>query len=233
MQIVCSLAAIPERKENLSLIVGSLLPQCDSLFVNLINFERIPKCLHHSKIITNHFRVFGSEVRFFDYSNCDNETYYFTVDDDILYPENYVSTMLAEMKKLNNDSVVCVHGSRINLQQESDFYMNGREVFHFMDELRSDTVVMLPGVGTSCFYRGKAHIDLNRFEHKNMSDVFVGCLMAEQKIPIISLKRPRGWLKQLHGGGKNIWRSNPKTQIDLVIRDYKKHLVKINLSSRG
>ena len=48
--IRAQIASLPDRVDSLKLTVESLLPQVDSLFVALNNYEAIPDFLNHDKI---------------------------------------------------------------------------------------------------------------------------------------------------------------------------------------
>jgi hypothetical protein len=222
--IIFSLSTIFERKDNLLSIIPNIINQCDLLYVNLINYKNIPEILLQKKIIINRFKNKGSEIRFFDYSDCEDDSYYFTIDDDILYPENYSEIMILNMKEYNNKVVCCVHGSNIDKNLQNDFYKKNRQVFHFKDSLMENTDVMIPGVGTSCFYKGTTKIDIENYKVRNMSDTYTGCFLADQSIRRISIKRNVNWLRPLNEYGSKIFGNNPHEEIDRMISKYKEIL---------
>lgn len=222
--IIFSLSTTENRSENLNLIIPKLINQADMIFVNLIGYENIPSILKNRKIIINRFKNAGSEIRFFDYNDCEKDSYFFTIDDDILYPEDYSEVMISNMRKYNNKSVCCVHGSDIDKTLEKDFYKKNRTVFHFKKELKSNTEVMIPGVGTSCFYRGTTNIEIDNYKVSNMSDTYTACFLAEQNIKRISIERESNWLEPLQEHGSRIFGNNPHEEIDRMINKFKKIL---------
>jgi hypothetical protein len=215
--IVFSLNIVKEREKNLNTIVSNIISQCDQLYVNLINFSLTPEILLQNKVIVNHFFKGGSELRFFNYNDCEDDTYFFTIDDDIIYPLDYAEKHMEKIKKYNNKIVTCIHGSNVNLNQNMDFYQKGREVYRFQKSLTADTPVMIPGVGTSCFYKKSIKINLEDFKTPNMSDVYIASFLFKQKISIISIKRDDMWLKPIPTNDKTIWRNNPYEEIDIMI----------------
>ena len=219
--IIFSISTTPNREKNLSLILPNILQQSDLLFVNLINYKYVPEILNHNKIMINRFNDAGSEIRFFDYNECTDNTYYFTIDDDIFYPQNYSEIIISNMQEYNNNVVCCVHGSNIDENLTSGFYKKNRQVFHFKDSLLTNTEVMIPGVGTSCFYKGSTKINLDNYKVSNMSDTYTACFLAEQNIKRISIKRENGWLKPLNEFGSKIFGNNPHEEIDNMINKYK------------
>jgi len=97
---IFSLTSIYNRRNNLEIIIPIILKQADKFYVNLIGFDEIPPILNNDKIVVNTFEKGGSELRFYNYNNNDFESfdvYYFTIDDDILYPENYSDQMVRKM----------------------------------------------------------------------------------------------------------------------------------------
>lgn len=220
-KIVYSMAVIPERIENVPIIISNILPQCDFLYVNLVGFTAVPVFLVHEKIIVNNFERGGSEVRFFNYVEQEPNTYFFTVDDDILYPKNYTEKMVSAMAAYDNLAVICVHGSIVDLTRSENYYSEGRKVYSFNSYLPRERIVMLPGVGTSCFFRSNVLIDYSDFVHENMSDVFVGIFLAKQGVNIFATKRDSDWLVQLPTHGRSIWGNNPKIYIDMIINENK------------
>jgi hypothetical protein len=218
------MSSISERSENLEVIIPIIIEQCDLLFINLISYKEVPKILNNKKIIINKFESAGSEIRFFNYNNIPEESYYFTIDDDILYPESYTTTMLDNMKIYNNRSVCCVHGSNIDRSLERGFYKKNRKVFHFKDELIENREVMIPGVGTSCFYKRNMKLNISDYKTKNMSDTYTACFLAEQNVKRVSVKRPSNWLIPLNEHGVRIYGNNPHEEIDKMINKYKDKL---------
>lgn len=215
--IIFSLNILQSRANNLEIILPNILKQSDFIYVNLIGFREIPKILLNEKIKINNFFNGGSELRFFNYNDCNEDDYYFTIDDDIIYPENYVDVVISNMKAYNNDVVCCIHGSIVNLEQKKDYYKRNRIVYHFKNELIENKKVIFPGVGTSCFYGKKFKINLTDFKASNMSDIYVGCFLYQQNIPIISIKRKNNWLLPIITNDKTIWGNNNHEKIDEMI----------------
>ena len=81
------------RPNSLIRTVESIYHQCDIINIFLNNYEDIPVELYDNKInlvITDN--EFGDAYKFFELENSNG--YYFTADDDLIYSENYVSTMI-------------------------------------------------------------------------------------------------------------------------------------------
>jgi hypothetical protein len=220
--IIFSLATIYERRENLNLIIPNILYQCDLLYVNLIGYKDIPYILFNNKIIINKFDHAGSEIRFYNYNDINNEDYYVTIDDDILYPTDYSNKMIECMIQKNND-IICVHGSnlKIDIDKKFDYYSaNSRTLYHFKNELIMLTNVMICGVGTSCFYKGRFRIDYSKYINTNMSDIYTSIMAKEQNIKIYSIPRKNNWLKPLNEYDKRIFGSYSNDVLNEIINKY-------------
>lgn len=216
---IFSINCINSRIENLKLILPNILEQADKLYINFIGVDKLPEIPYiknNKKIIINQFFKGGSELRFFNYDNCNNDSYYFTIDDDIIYPKDYSEKLINVIKTNNNNVVCCVHGSDIDLNLKSNYYKN-KITYNFKNKLEENKIVMIPGVGTSCFYCNKVKINLLDFEVSNMSDVYISSFLYNQKIPIISIKRNNMWLMPIPTKGKTIWGNNPYDEIDKLI----------------
>lgn len=217
---VAVLNTIVERHQNLDTVVESILPQVDTLYINLVGYDLVPSRLKRHKKIKPILmpRYAGSETRLLYRYHHPND-YYFPIDDDIIYPANYCDRHISVIQQLDKKQIItCVHGSIINKQQGKDYYKRGRVVFMLDSELRHNTAVDIPGTGTSCFPPGIIpDFELNEFPTRNMTDVVVGCKARKQSIEVVSITRPKNWLKQVNQHGTSIWGNNPHTEIDELI----------------
>jgi hypothetical protein len=129
--------------------------------------------------------------------------------------------MIKNMEIYNNNSACCVHGSNIDKKLNSKFYKKNRQVFHFKDELKENREIMIPGVGTSCFYKKNMKLNISDYKTKNMSDTYTACFLAEQSVKRVSVKRESNWLRPLDEHGVRIYGNNPHEEIDKMINKYK------------
>lgn len=222
--IVFSLSTIQQRSHNLDLIIPKIINQCDLIFISLINYDYVPSILENEKIRINRFESAGSEIRFYNYNDIPDDSYYFTIDDDILYPVDYAKIMIKNMNRYENNVSCCVHGSNIDKNLNNGFYKKNRKVFHFKEELSNNIEVMIPGVGTSCFYKKNTKINIEDYKVRNMSDTYTGCFLAKQGIKRISIEREKMWIRPLDEFNCRIYGNNPYQEIDRVINENKKYL---------
>lgn len=213
--IIFSLSTIYKRKENLSTIIPNILEQCDVLHINLIGYDENPH-FNSSKIIYHSLPTgTGAESKFNHYLECNSSDYYLTIDDDILYPKNYVDKIIRK-----GELITCLHGGFWNLSVSKNF-RKYRKTYNFKDELKKDTEVHFGGTGTMCIKGELLDIPKNYFKHKNMVDPYLSVLANKQKVPIVSVKREKNWLKDLNDFGEKINGNNPNLEIDKLIKENK------------
>jgi len=230
---IFSINVIKERVSNLKKIIPNILIQSDLIYINCIGHKIDKnddefKFLDNEKIKFYFFDEGGSETRFIHYNKHPHNVYYFTIDDDILYPKDYSEKLISSMKKFDNKIICCVHGSDLNLNLNCDLYKKRKNPIHFTFELEKTRKVMIPGVGTSCFYVPNFKVNIADFKNKNMSDPYVSVFAKKQKVDIYSIPRKKMWLKPLEGFGKSIYGNNPHKEIDKLFIDNFKNKINKN-----
>lgn len=217
MTRVFSLNSLPNRRDNLELMLPNIIGQADIIYVNLIGWNTdYPAILQYRNIHITHLETGGSETRFMHYNKHPN-SYYFTIDDDILYPKDYSDVLVSKMEIYGNRVVCCVHGSIPDLSRKED-YWTGRKLFAFQRPLQKDNQVLVPGVGTACFNTATTKMDIADFVTPDMSDAYTSVFLYNQKIPVVCVERKAGWLYPLKEYGTHIWGNHPKEEIDRLYR---------------
>ena len=220
MSRIFCMNTIPERYPNLARSLSILLDQADIFYLNLVNYPEIPELPKSPKLQVNLVGQKGSEYRFAYYNLSETHDYYFTVDDDILYPKNYAEVMIANAEKYNHRALVCVHGTILDLTRVNNFYGPSRKGWNYKRPLETNQRVTLPGCGTLCISkRSGFKLNLEDFKVKNMSDTYIGCWAHQQKIPVYAVARKKKWLRMLPQYGNSIWGKNPHDEIDKLVRE--------------
>jgi len=215
MKRIFCINSLNKRSENLDLIIPNILNQADIIHVNLIGYNHTPPVLSNDKIIIKHLTKGGSELRFMYYNQYKND-YYFTIDDDILYPVDYSDILIDNMVKHENNAVCCVHGSNINLTKNKMFW-EGRRTYHFTRKLEEEKKIMVPGVGTTCFNTSTLKINMEDFKFPNISDAYISTFLKKQNIQAYSIIRNDMWLIPLDEFETRIWGNNNHKEIDKLI----------------
>ncbi len=184
-----------KRPNSLIRTVESIYNQCDTINIFLNNYEEIPVELYDNKI--NLFisdNEFGDAYKFFELENSNG--YYFTADDDLIYSENYVSTMIENIEKHNRKKIITVHGRYYDKFPINSYYNDVTKVYHFGENLDHDVLVNFGGTGVMAFHTDLFKIKKDYFEYPNMADVWIGTLAKNLTIPILCIKHTQNFVKQ-------------------------------------
>jgi hypothetical protein len=198
--IIGGVASFPKRVRIFEKTVNSILPQLDHLYVFLNNYDEIPDYLKIPKITvfrSQDFEDLSANGKIF-YLDKLKSCYFFSLDDDILYPKNYVTTMLESLKKYKNKVAVTVHGSI--LPEKVNWYFERYDLFPFQHKLETDKFVNLIGSGTFAFHTDTLKTTFENFYPDVMVDLNFSILARRQKVPLVCIARSKRWLKALVKG---------------------------------
>lgn len=191
------MASVPARVDQLALAVRSIVEQVDALHVYLNGYDEVPAFLNHPKIHVSRSQDHGDlrDTGKFWSLRCADYDYYFSLDDDIVYPPNYVSTLVAKIEQYERKAVVGVHGA--DLLPEVTSYIRDRDVVHCLMANESDRAVDIIGTGTAAFHKDTLKIGLEDFQMHGMTDVWFSLAAFHQRVPCIAVQRRANWLMVL------------------------------------
>jgi hypothetical protein len=206
-KISIGIASIPQREQPLSTVIGSLIEQADEIIVYLNNYAKVPKFLDHRKISV--FRSqdngdLGASGKFFAIEKI-TDGYYFSVDDDFMYPENYVQHMIETLQKYNNQCIATAHGSIFG--SPLDWYFERTSVYTAKNALDTERFVTLLGTASTSFYRPIINLSFSDFYPKIMCDLTLSLKARDHGLPIISVSRPKNWIVPLEADGPDYFSS--------------------------
>lgn len=195
------MATIPIRERLLATCVASIVEQLDHLHVYLNGYDRIPECLQHPRVSAylskSAIGDLGDVGKFFGASQ--QTGHFLTLDDDFVYPSDYVYKMRSAIQRFQGPCCVGVHG--IRLANDVHSYLRNRTVIHWNSPLATDTPVHILGTGLMCFDASAVRFSLGDFGSRNMADLWFGVLAQLRKWPQICVKHGRGWLRSLEVRG--------------------------------
>jgi hypothetical protein len=120
---------------------------------------------------------------------------YFTIDDDIIYPPDYVSTTLLNLAKYPG-SVITYHGRKLT-EKECSYYHNHRQ-FYFDRPQSGDFEIDVAGTGVTAFMiSGNKFQNIHNSPHKRMSDLVFSYEMALKGVRIMCCGHDHQWLKPI------------------------------------
>ena len=195
-----SVCSIPKREAGLKDTVEALLPQCDTLNVFLAGYERRPNFLDDKKIQVVRLpkeqdRGTREKFRWVDQMKAVWGGYYITVDDDVLYPPDYVEELVHGIRKYKNKALCSFHGSIFKVWPVQNYFKN-RECLHFKEEVSEDRRVHVIGNVCGGFHTGAFELNASHFSDKHYSDDSALSIAAQsQGIPAIVLAHRAGWIE--------------------------------------
>lgn len=185
------------RTDSLVKTLESIIDQCDEINVALNDFQGgLPPILYHNKVnlyFTDNSK--GDAFKFLQLSN--SEGYFLTIDDDLIYPPNYVDHLINKCKENNNSKVITLHGRNFNKFPINSYYKSATERYSCLNKVRNDVKVQFGGTGVMCFHTSLMKIPIDYFQNPNMADVWVGKYCIENNIEIICLKHDEGYVKYI------------------------------------
>lgn len=166
-QVWATMATVPERAGARAMAVESLLPQVDRLIVSF----------GHKA---------GDQVKF---DCCENagDVYIIGVDDDLVYPPDYVETTIRGIEHYGRAAVVGYHGFTINRD-------GGREdTYRCLAGLEERAYVDVIGTGVVGFHAGALDLSPADFPTRNAAMFWVALKAAQRGLPMVILPHPDRW----------------------------------------
>lgn len=201
LPVVASLCSIPERIDLLRQTLASLAPQVDALHIYLDRYESVPDFVHscHPQVrvyLSRDYPGLRDNGKFLTFSRLERECYYFTADDDILYPPDYVASLIRRIEHYGRQAVVGVHG--VLLPEKAEGYFSGyRKVLQFKKGLENDMLVNNLGTGTVAFHSSLLRgMTLDNFAHPGMADLYLSVFCKQRNIPMVAIARSEDWLQE-------------------------------------
>ncbi len=204
-KVFASGCCIPERLESFKLVVQRILPQIDHLYVYLDKFENIPSFLNNNKITVTLSKKYSKDHRdnakflaFDELKSQLSDFYYFTIDDDILYPHDYVRSLIDRLKTYKNSLVVGVHG--VMYEEYPKKYFKRRFVYHFQENsLDSPKLVNNLGTGTVAFHSSLfKQLNPNLWPTGGMVDIYFSKECLKNNVLLLCVDRHKNWLNETY-----------------------------------
>ncbi|WP_417839841.1 hypothetical protein [Tritonibacter scottomollicae] len=191
---VASLATMPSRISSLPATLASILDQVEHVFIHLNEFNEVPEFLKRPEITVTRSQQFGNlrdTGKFVGLREVPDDTLFFTIDDDIIYPSNYVTQMTAALDRFDRRAAVGVHGIIFPRKPRSFF---DRLAVHFKSSLSVDLPVSCLGTGTTACRAGTLRPEIEDFEQHGMADLYFAGLAKRAGVPLVSVARRSDWL---------------------------------------
>ena len=197
-QRVCGIATIPSRELLLKQTLLSLVPQMDEINVVLNGYSKPPVFVNDAEFKNVKFhmddgkRGDANKFKFVDQA----KGFYFSCDDDIIYPPDYADKMIEKLNQYHRKVLVTCHGRIVPARKIKRFYKETRQ-HHFVFSQKDDLPVHIPGTGVSAFHTSAMKVTFNDFKTPNMADIWMGVLAKKNNVPCICIERKQRWLRAL------------------------------------
>ena len=195
LETIAGMATMPTRSETVIAALESILPQIDRLYLFLDGFSDIPRFADHPRIVPLLSSKQGdlkANGKFLGLTLHPNECFYFSIDDDIVYPNDYVSSMRKILKRYKFGAVAGVHGSAMNRTINS--YLQDRVVVHRSSSIDHDFIADVLGTCSTAFATQCLRFDVRKWTKTNVVDLSLARLARERNIPLVGVARRENWL---------------------------------------
>jgi hypothetical protein len=197
MSKIAFIASIPDRVEMLKETVRSLLPQVDEIYLSLNNYSATEgMCIKAMDVDRIHIEFLdnklGDSSKFY-FTRKLKDVYAFICDDDMAYPQNYVSYMISKIEEYKRKAVVSLHGRTLNLPITA-YYSGANKQYIFTKEVKQDVPVHVIGTGCMAYHSDTIQVSIDNFPSKNMADVHFSVAAHKKGIPLIVVKHRENWI---------------------------------------
>jgi glycosyltransferase involved in cell wall biosynthesis len=184
-----------KRPDTLIKTIESIYNQSDIINVFLNDYSEIPVELYDKKInlfITDNDK--GDAYKFYNLPNSNG--YFFTIDDDLIYPKNYTDYMVSKIEKYGRKKIISLHGRSFVNKPIKSYYKDKVVLSHFLDSQNNDVEVEFGGTGVMSFHTDLFKLDITYFKYANMADIWIGKYAYENNIKITSVSRSKNFITQ-------------------------------------
>jgi hypothetical protein len=193
MKATANIATMPGRELQLEQTIKSIYSQFDVIRVVCNEMAAVPDCLKLPKIQPIMGQPnYTDNGKFYSLDKIKANEYYFTLDDDIIYPSDYVDKTIDFINQFG--CIVSYHG-RILKGLDLNYY-RGHHFFHCNAEKKQSYKLDVCGTGVTAFrtdYFKPTNI-LNS-EYKRMSDIVFSLEAAKQNKTIGLMTSSKDWIK--------------------------------------
>lgn len=202
MNITATFCTIIERVKTLESVINSIKNQVDTLNV-VLNYSRkdlyntwdsLPK---HKNVRYIHGHIgMGDANKFLVQGAGIN----LTLDDDIIYPSDYVQVSLNWLKLHPFGSY---HGVKFHKKPLESYYNDPKDKYRCLSSV--DTIQYVDSIGSGVFFwdANKVEINYKDFRTKNMADIYLSKKLVSLGYELCVFPHREGWIKAIPSTG--IW----------------------------
>lgn len=202
---------MPSRINVLPKMIDSIYSQVDEIRIYFNEIEQVDYAfiakLKRDKIKIAHGNNLTDNGKFyFIPKSYEPDEFYFMMDDDFIYPSDYVEITLSKINQYKG-CVITYHGRKLD-GVGLNYYHGHKKAFRCMGTVNEDVIVDVAGTGVTAFdtYYFRPQL-LFASMHLRMSDLVFAKEMADCEIQAICCRHELGWMKMMEST-ESIFESN-------------------------
>lgn len=199
MKVTANIATYPPRKDSLKQMLESIKGQFDE--VN-IYWNQCENCDEVYNYISEQFKTTVTTTtgnltdngKFYRLDTLTEHEYYFTLDDDLIYPPDYVAKTIEAIEEYG--CIIAHHGRQL-LSKQAHYY-RGHKCFRCLDDVDTAEMLDVAGTGVTAFRTDYFHPKgLANHKLQRMSDLIFSLEAAKQGKTIGIVPHKHGWIKPI------------------------------------
>ena len=195
MKVTANIATYPPRLDSLRKVVASIYDQFDVIRIYFNEYTDFPKLNDPlNKIQKMRGENLTDNGKFAGLDFIATPEYYFTMDDDLIYPVDYAEKTLQAIFKFG--MIVTYHGRKLS-GVDRDYY-RGHKAYHCLNKVDANLKVDVAGTGVTAFSTEYFHpTTLSMDSRQKMSDLIFSEAAAESQKRIGLIAHEAGWIKHI------------------------------------
>lgn len=195
MKMTANIATYQPREESLKKVLPSLLEQFDEVRVYFNSFEKVPEWASDMGVKGVVGEDLTDNAKFYFLNTIKAEEYYFTCDDDLIYPKDY---LLQTISALNRYGGIITHHGRKLLGKHSKYY-GVHKVYHCLGHQPHNINLDVCGSGVSAFFTRDFNPKELAFDsRKKMADLLMSLEAARNGVDITIIPHRNDWFKHIN-----------------------------------
>lgn len=228
MKVTANIATYPPRLNSLRNTYESIYDQFDFIRIYFNEYDQFPHLEDPDKKL---IRIGGPNLtdngKFVGLQHLTGPEYYFTCDDDLVYPSDYVQKTIEAIKTFG--CIVTYHGRKLKGLNRS--YYQGHEAYHCLRDVHGNHKIDVCGTGVTAFSTEYFCPEkLSEHSYHKMSDLIFSYEASIQDKTIGLIEHKAGWIKHTENQ-ETIFESESKGKQEKQIhlsnliyeRNYNKH----------